>query len=161
MNGPPADGPVGPRSVASRRQMRVAPVRPSASTFSRCKALESALSSTSRHQRAPWLIASIPRAPVPANRSSTAAPSSVKSILKSLCRSMLKMAWRVRSEVGRTLISSGVTSRRPPNVPLVIRIISRCPLPQLANSSPRGYMAGHETSSFPAGLGTGRAGCRP
>jgi hypothetical protein len=36
---------------------------------------------------------------------------------------MLKIAWRVRSLVGRTLASSGVTSRRPPNFPPVIRML--------------------------------------
>jgi hypothetical protein len=35
----------------------------------------------------------------------------------------LKIACRVRSDVGRTRASSGATSLRPPNLPPVIRMI--------------------------------------
>src|SRR5215469_14841804 len=41
---------------------------------------------------------------------------------KSLWRSMLKIACRVRSEVGRTDMSRGETSRRPPKIPPVTRM---------------------------------------
>src|SRR5665213_2811618 len=116
---PAAPAPNGPRSVASRRQILVTPVKPSASTFSRWSARLSASLSTSRQKRAPRDSASMPSAPVPANRSATAAFSTVNPMLKSRWSRILKIAWRVRSEVGRTSWFSGATNRRPPNFPPV------------------------------------------
>ena len=69
--------------------------------------------------------ASMPNAPVPAKRSATAAFSSVNPMPKSRCSRILKIAWRVRSEVGRTRSSSGATSRLPPNFPPVTLMPTR------------------------------------
>ena len=67
-------GPAGPRSVASRRKMRVTPVSPNASMLARISARASASLSTNRQKAAPREMASSPSAPVPAKRSMTRAP---------------------------------------------------------------------------------------
>ena len=73
-----------------------------------------------RRCAAPRESASMPSAPVPANRSSTRAPPTSPSIANS--------ASRTRSEVGRVARPRGAFSRRPPSVP-------RSPAP--ANGTPR------------------------
>ena len=67
-------------------------------------------SSTNRQKAAPRDSASRPSAPVPANRSSTLAPSSSKSGMP--CARMLKTDSRTRSEVGR-VPSSRRRGQRP------------------------------------------------
>ncbi len=61
--------------------------------------------------RAPRDSASMPSAPVPANRSSTRSPSSSPSIANS--------ASLTRSEVGRVTLPAGARRRRPPRRPAI------------------------------------------
>src|SRR4051812_37448724 len=75
--------------------------------------------STSMTSAAPRLAASRPRAPEPAQRSSTVAPWSSPR-----CSSRLKRASRTRSEVGRVDAPAGVWIRRPPATPLMMRVMS-------------------------------------
>ncbi len=70
--------------------------------------------STNTALSAPRDSASMPSAPVPANRSSTLAPSTLPSIANT--------ASLTRSEVGRVALPVGAFSRLPPRRPAITRM---------------------------------------
>src|SRR5581483_2047664 len=70
---------------------------------------------------APRDSASIPSAPLPANRSATDAPSRTPRASR-----LLKTAPRTSSLVGRVETPRGTASRRPPTLPATTRIPLRC-----------------------------------
>ena len=72
--------------------------------------------STNVARAEPWDSASMPRAPLPANRSSTSAPSITPRL-----RRALKIASRTLSDVGRVRPPGGATSVRPRALPPTTR----------------------------------------
>src|SRR5438067_233587 len=98
---------------------------PSASALRRMSPRASAASSTNWQKRAPRDSASSPSAPVPAKRSSTLVPSTVKPSMP--WTRILKIASRTRSEVGRVSRPAGAARLRPPSVPPTIRILAPAP----------------------------------
>src|SRR6266566_5049812 len=99
---------------ASRRWMVVRSATLSVFTLARSATRAARCSSTKSAVAAPRDSASRPRAPDPANRSSTRAPRMER------CR-MLNHASRTRSAVGRILSVAGVLRRRPLNSPAMMR----------------------------------------
>src|SRR5580704_4427541 len=75
-------------------------------------------------KRAPRDRASRPKAPVPANTSSTRASSQTGAAPNRPWARMLKSASRARSEVGRTALPGGAAMRRPRCLPPTIRMRS-------------------------------------
>lgn len=97
-----------------------------------CKTISARFScSTNVAVPAPRLNASMPRAPVPAKRSSTRMPSKLSKLLLR----MLKIASLVRSEVGLRESPACVRSRRPLNAPLIMRNENDHHLPRNFRSS--------------------------
>ena len=84
--------------------------------------------STKRTLFAPRLKASIPKFPVPANRSRTT--FSCISLPR-----MLKIDSLTRSDVGRRVLSFSVANFRPFDVPLIIRINDRPQTPSQSQST--------------------------
>ena len=119
-------------AATSSTSTRVEDCRCSAATFARNTATASRARSTLTSEAAPRDSASMPRAPVPANRSSTAAPSRSPS--------RANRDSRTRSAVGRSPLR-GARSRRPANRPPVTRRLNPLPLFRVAAS--RTTPAGH------------------
>src|SRR4051794_13071606 len=119
---PPAAAPPRKRSASERRTCvlprvaRSSPLRsaPSASRLERSARSAAGAESTKVAAAAPRESASMPSAPLPANRSSTRASGSRAT-------STENSASRTRSEVGRVAAPGGATSRRPPHSPAITR----------------------------------------
>ena len=146
---PARRGPIGPRSVASRRQMRVAPVRLSASIFS---PLQGPAVGAVIHQQAPARAMAQRLDPQRAGAGEQVQHGGAfqrKADAEILVPQHVEdgLAGAVRGGPHRHV--AGRDQRRPPNIPPVMRMT---PLrmrvtvpPKLANSTVTRYRAGHET----------------
>jgi len=100
--------------LRSQHMTRAGLSRGSSARFSRRTAIDWLLLSIKTADSAPRLRASMPKAPVPANRSSTVEPRTWKAII-------LKIASRVLSAVGLVLVPLTDRSLRPLSSPPIIR----------------------------------------